>query len=264
MSSTEHAGERRCGSCGHLAAPGDDFCTRCGTDLDDATNVLHLGVTPPPSSGAVPVPPLQEGAPARGRRWVRAALAIALAGLTVACVALAVATVTSRQELSDTRSELDASQARVAALEKSRALLAAELAATRDLSRRRAAVLLRANRVLKGLDPLLSSVDDVKQSAATVQSKGDSFVSATGELIDTTVELVNYLVQTDPDAIDNARVNELIDQANGQLETIDSYTSQLQRARSRYEKVAATFDTRASSFSAAVEALKRQLQQVTR
>lgn len=263
MSSTEHVGERRCGSCGHLAAPGDDFCTRCGTDLDDATNVLHLGVTPPPSSGAVPVP-LQAPPPRRRRRGMWAALAVALAAVSVACVALAVATITSRQELSDTRSELEASQARVVALEKSRALLAHELAATRDLSRRRAAVLLRANRVLEGLDPLLSSVDDVKQSAATVQSKGDSFVTATGDLIDTTIALVNYLVQTEPDAIDHTHVNELIDRANGQLRTIDSYTSQLQKARSRYEKVAATFDTRASSFSSAVEALKQQLQQVTR
>lgn len=261
MSSTEYAGERRCGSCGHLAAPADDFCTRCGTDLDDATNVLRLGVTPPLSSEAASVP---SAPPPRGRRDVRAALVVALAVVSVACVALAVATITSRQELSDTRSELDASQAQVAALEKSRALLAAELASSRDLSRRRAAVLLRANRVLKGLDPLLSSVDDVKQSAATVQSKGDAFVTATGDLIDTTVELVNYLVQTDPDAIDNAHVNDLIDKANGQLRTIDSYTSQLQAARSHYEKVAATFDTRASSFSSAVEALKRQLQQVTR
>ena len=263
MSSTEHAGERRCGSCGHLAAPDDDFCTRCGTDLDDATNVLHLGVTPPLPSSAVPVP-LPEGPSDRSRRLPWVALAIAVAVLSVACVALAVATITSRQDLSDTRSELETSQAQVTALKKSRAALAAELAATRDLSRRRAAVLLRANRVLKGVDPLLSSVDEVKQSSGKVQSTGDSFVAATDALIDTTIELVNYLVETDPESIDNTRVNDLIDEANGQLVKIDSYRSQLQVSRSRYKKVAATFDTRASSFSSAVEALKQQLEQVTR
>ena len=263
MSTTEHAGDRRCGSCGHLAAPDDDFCTRCGTNLDDATNVLHLGVTPPLPSAAVPVP-LAAGSPHRSRRGLVTALAIAVGVLAVACVALAVAMIASRQDLSDTRSELETSQAQVAALKKSRAVLAAELAATRDLSRRRAAVLLRANRVLAGVDPLLSSVDEVKQSAGKVQSTGDSFVAATDKLIDTTIVLVNYLVETDPDSIDNAYVNDLIDEANTQLETIDSYRSQLRSSRTRYEKVAATFDTRASSFSSAVEALKRQLEQVTR
>ncbi len=153
MSTTEHAGDRRCGSCGHLAAPDDDFCTRCGTNLDDATNVLHLGVTPPLSSAAVPVPRSGRAA-ARG-----AGVACGLPSrsrspsVSVACVALAVATITSRQDLSDTRSELEASQAQVTTLKKSRAGLAAELSATRDLSRRRAAVLLRANRVLEGGRP---------------------------------------------------------------------------------------------------------------
>lgn len=177
---------------------------------------------------------------------------------------LAVAVVLGRQELADTQSELDASQKQVVALEATRSRLAGELAATKGLSAKRAGVLLRANNVLDGLDPLLTSVDALKKDTNDIQRGRSDFQTAADTLIQTTIELINYLVNTDSDAVDIDRVNGLIDRANNELDTVDLYGSQLSRSDETYAKDAASFDTRATSLSAAVAALKSQLKRVTR
>jgi hypothetical protein len=170
----------------------------------------------------------------------------------------------SRVQLDDARSERDASLAKAASLQAARDRIAAELAATETLSRRRAAVLTQVDEVLRGVDPLLASVDDVKQKTSSIEGDGDSFVGATNALIGTTIRLVNYLVQTDPDRIDPDRVDALIDRANAQLDRVDSLESALQASHRSYTKAASRFDTRATTFSSAVEELKQQLEKVAR
>jgi hypothetical protein len=255
--SAEEPGEPRCGSCGNPVAAGDAYCTHCGASLHDATNLLHLGVKPPTAPGAAPV----ASASRQCRPWV---LLVTLAAVSLVALGLVAALVVGRQQLDETRAERDAATAEVADLTAARDRLAGELAATRTLSKRRAAVLAEADEVLRGVDPLLASVDDVKQRAAVVEGGGDSFVGATNSLIETTIELVNYLVGTDPDQIDVQYVNDLVDAANAQLDRVSSLESALQASHESYGKAAARFDTRATAFSSAVERLKRQLEQVAR
>ncbi len=191
-------------------------------------------------------------------------LVVALGIVLLTCVVLAVAVLVGRQELADTRSELDASQQQVAALEATRSRLASDLAATQGVSAKRAGVLLRANSVLDGLDPLLASVDALKKDTNDIQRGRSDFQTAADTLIQTTIELINYLVNTDSASVDVDHVNGLIDQANNELDTVDLYGSQLARSDGKYAKDAASFDTRATSLSASVAALKTQLKRVTR
>jgi hypothetical protein len=257
VSATGDSREYRCGSCGNRVAEDDEFCTHCGTSLLDATSGLHLGVRPPSGSGATQV----EATSRARRRWPRLA---ALAAVLLVVLGLIAAVVVSRLQLDDARSERDASLARAASLQAARDRIAAELAATETLSRRRAAVLTQVDEVLRGVDPLLASVDDVKQEAANIEGGGNSFVRATNALIGTTVRLVNYLVQTDPDRIDPDRVDALIDRANAQLDRVDSLESALRASHVAYTKAASRFDTKATTFSEAVEELKQQLEKVAR
>jgi chromosome segregation ATPase len=189
---------------------------------------------------------------------------VALVVASTACVVLAAATFLSRQELADTQSDLEASQEQVATLEETRARLVGELAATKGISQKRATVLLRANNVLGGLDPLLASVDALKKDTSDIQAGRSAFQTAANDLIQTTITLVNYLVDTDSAYADNGYTNDLIDQANGELDTVNSYGSQLSQSDATYSKDAASFDTRATSLSSSVAALKKQLTQVTR
>lgn len=257
MSSGEDVPTRRCGACGNALQADDDFCTRCGASLSDAFNVIPPGTTPLPGTDPVAATPPPLRRRSRG-------LVVALALVSIACVALAAATIVGRQKLTDTRSQLEASQEQVATLKASRSRLANELAAARGVSKRRAAVLLRANNVLDDLDPLLASVDALKKDTSEIQAGRSEFQDAADTAIETIITLANYLTDTDPSDIDAAYQNNLVDLANNQLDTVNLYRSQLSQSDESYSKDAAQFDTRATSLSSAVAALKKQLKQVTR
>jgi chromosome segregation ATPase len=248
---------RSCDSCGAVAQADNEFCTHCGAKLAAASNVVPLGDTPLPWTSPPKV------ATSSMRRRSRG-LVVALVVVSTACVVLAAATLFSRQELADTQSDLEASQEQVATLEETRVRLVDELAATKGISEKRATVLLRANNVLGGLDPLLASVDALKKDTSEIQAGRSDFQSAADELIRSTITLVNYLVDTDSANADWDYVNDLIDQANGELGTVNSYGTQLSQSDVKYSKDAASFDARATTLSSSVAALKKQLIQVTR
>jgi hypothetical protein len=193
----------------------------------------------------------------------------ALILVSIACLALAIATFLGGQKLADTRSELAgartdlaASERTIADLEVARRHLLTEVAAERGISEKRGAVLLRANHVLDGLDPLLASVDALKKDTGDIQAGRIDFQNAADALIQTTIVLVNYLVNTDSSSVDVDYENGLVDQANSQLAAVQSYASQLSRSDTSYSGDASQFDARATTLSNAVSALKKQLRQV--
>jgi hypothetical protein len=137
----------------------------------------------------------------------------------------------------------------------------AKLAATNALSARRRTVLLKAQQVLKKVDPLLSSVDGVQQRAGDLQSQGTTMSDDAESLIQTTVTLVNYLVDWGSDA-DTAYVNGLIDEANSELNAVRADEVLFAGNTSDYDKARTVFGQHADAFSGAVRSLQQQLRGV--
>ncbi len=181
--------------------------------------------------------------------------------LALACLLAATATtaIVLREQRNTARHELAASESTVARLRLELRRAQADLVNARVLSERRRAVLGRARTVLAGVDPLLSSVDELKELTAEIQTGRDTFAGDAESLIDTTIVLVNYLVDTNSADVDTTYLNELVDKANGELDDVRDDSKRLAAVDGRYGAAARRFDTRATTLSGAVESLERQL-----
>jgi hypothetical protein len=156
------------------------------------------------------------------------------------------------------RSEADAHSAATAKLVVAHAQIASlssELASTHKslaqvqaIAKQRRAVLLQAAATLRGVDPLLSQVDRLRQAAANAQ---DAQTQWGNSLSDAYNYLNNNLY-----AIDWAYANSLVDQANNLL-------TQSNAADAAYANVASTFTNQADSFTQSVRNLQSQLKPVT-
>jgi hypothetical protein len=246
-----------CRRCGGRLAYDDEYCTHCGARVEapgDAT-VIGIGATRQPLlPGAVA--PRERPARARSRLW---AAAVALLG--VAALAAALTAGYYRDQYRSTSSELAASEQQLAGLEATRDRLAGELSGSKRLSERRAALLRRANGVLVGVDPLLSSVDELKSRTSEIQSARDDFLESSGAAVDALVDLGNFLIEQGESAAPE-RVDALIADANEKLDRAASSAARLSRYDSAYTAAARRFDLRATRLSRDVEALRRELEAV--
>lgn len=191
---------------------------------------------------------------------------IVVSTLAVAAVALA-ATLglfwqRERQHAHSLSTRVDVTRAQLHSTQSRLKLTEAKLAATKSLSEKRRGVLLKAKGVLAQVDPLLSSVDGVQARAGDLQRQGDALSGDAEGLIQTTITLVNYLVQTDASYIDNSYVNDLIDQANTQLDGVRADETLFAAGDARYSGASVTFGHKADAFSSAVRQLQQQLKGV--
>ena len=230
-----------CPRCGAPVTAGEEFCTGCGTHFDRRSEG---------GDGA----PTSTGARVDARRWSWSWIA----ALGLVAIMGAVATGYFGNELRSTRSDLAASRHQVSTLAAARARLAGELSNSTRLSERRATVLRRAKGVLAGVDPVLSSVDELKLMTKKIQTQRDGFARTTGTAIDTLITLGQYLIDTegspDPD-----HVNDLIDEANAKLAAAKQSVARLSSSDTSYAEAATRFDLRATRLSRDVEALRQEL-----
>jgi hypothetical protein len=241
-----------CPRCGAQVARDDDYCTHCGERVDGGgATVLAIG-----RAAREPQPVTRAGRRLERRSWL---LGLALLGAVAIAALLGAAYY--RSELDAAKTDLAASEQQVVRLDTARARLAAELSGSKRLSERRAAVLRRANGVLVGVDPLLSSVDELKANTSRIQSARDDFLEASGDAIVALIDLGNYLIETGPSA-DPAEVDALIDDANAAIDDARSYVSKLAAVDGKYAAAAKRFDLRASRLSRDVEALRQELKAV--
>ncbi len=201
-------------------------------------------------------------APVQPRRGRRVALSLAVLGLIGTAVFGALWAMQMQHahrlshQLASTQSRLHETQARLAETTH-------QLSVATALSTRRKAVLLQAQSVLSKVDPLLSSVDGVQRRAGDLQIQGNTLSGNAESLIQTTITLVNYLVQTNTAYVDYTYVNTLINDANSELDNVRADEVRFAAGDSRYNGASATFSHKADAYSAAVRTLQKQLRAVT-
>jgi hypothetical protein len=242
-----------CPHCGTAVAPADDFCTHCGQRAER----MPEAVVPLRHEHGWHEPATQETAGRRRRvPWL-----VVLALVAATALASTVAAFHYNSELDSTRSELSATEHQVERLEASRAQLATLLSGSKRLSERRALVLRQATGVLVGVDPLLSSVDELKRNTGRIQEARDALIESSGTAIDALVTLGNYLLETGA-AADAAQMDALIEDANEAIDAARGHAQRLASVDTAYAAAAKRFDLRASRLSRRVEALRAELEKV--
>ena len=254
-----------CPACGEKTRSGV-FCTSCGAALAGVPVQAKNG-----TNGAQPVLVSEEGAPKasrfRGRlpKWPRRIrpnrVWILVAALLISGGAGAFFWQDERAKHHEAARNLDQANAEIGDLTSTNARLTAALADAQNLAARRAAVLRRANRVLQGVEPLLSSVDELKSIAGNMSAERDTFASDTESLVADLISLANYLLE--PGVNDYSYVNSLIDQINWKLDTVRDGKASLTNYDGNYLVASNRFDTRATALTRSVRALERQLKVVT-
>jgi hypothetical protein len=156
------------------------------------------------------------------------------------------------RNLAETKGVLAATEQRLDATQE-------RLSASNSLAERRRALLVQARAVLSRVDALFSSVDDIRVRAGAIQEANYTFSAHADELISTTVTLVNYLVSTDSAYVSYTYVDSLIDEANGELDTIRGDQYGFGERDSAYIAATEKFSTRADAFSLEVRKLQKQL-----
>jgi hypothetical protein len=271
---------RVCPECLVSNTSADTFCTACGTELPAAADTDLLPEPDVPLDRTAFMapereidPPLnlstEERSPAARRSerllhgWHLAVagflLALTLAGLaTFAALWQAESNHASTllRSLSDTRAELASTKATLHATQ-------AQLAETASLSDKRRAVLLQAADVVGKVDPLLSAVDNIQGKAENLSAQGSVLTADADSFISTVSDLVNYLIRTSSDYVDYSWVEQQIDSANSQLNTLRYDESAFSSGDAGYSDASKSFGVKADAFSASVRALQKQLKAVS-
>jgi hypothetical protein len=194
---------------------------------------------------------------------MRLVIASLLAALTVLAIGgFAFLWQSERAKHHDAARNLDQANVQVDNLKASEVRLTGELASAQEIAAKRAAVLKRANKVLRGVEPLLSSVDELKSIAGQMSTERDNFASDTSTLVDDLVTLANYLLE--PGENDYAYVNNLIDEINSKLANVREGADSLNTFDGDYSAASSRFDGRATALTKSIRALERQLKLVTR
>jgi hypothetical protein len=131
------------------------------------------------------------------------------------------------------------------------------LAATRSESEKRRQALVQTQDVLAKVDPLLSSVDGVQNKAGALGIQGETISSDAEAFITTVANLVTYLLA--PGTNNYTYVNQQIDIANNELDTMRADESLFGSDSSGYGAASTAFGTKATAFTQSVRALQKQL-----
>jgi hypothetical protein len=276
---------RVCPTCLVSNSANDVYCTGCGiplsadapgdsaeADPDDTT----AGVTPSlpaplPAEHAVtlshmtfatPVP-LQHAPLSRSQRWLVVLAGVLAVAAAAGAVAFALLWRSQSQHVERVQARLETTQGDLSRVETSLAKTQSNLTAVTSLAEKRRSVLVRTRDVLAQVDPLLSSVDAIQNKASDVRAQGDALSADADSLISTLATLVNYLVDTDADYVDWYYVGDLIDDANGELDSVRADETLFAADDASYNTASTRFGHKADDFSASVRLLQRQLKNVT-
>jgi hypothetical protein len=269
---------RFCSSCLVSNASSDKFCSACGAELPSTTepgelpdaDIEQTAVTAAEDVLHAPVHGFADEAPTvmkhpgqslRGWQFPGAGLllALAVAGLaTFAALWQSQSNHATRlqRSLAKTSTELASTKATLLTTQ-------AQLFSARSLSDKRRAVLVQAADVVAKVDPLLSSVDNIQGKAQTMSSLGSGLSGDAETFISTVAGLVNYLYRSEGGYVDYAWVNQQIDNANTQLNTLRYDESMFSTGDTAYGDASKAFGVKADAFSVSVRRLQKQLKDVT-
>ncbi len=274
-----------CPACFVSNSASDVYCTGCGTTLSaDAPRDSGVadpdgtaaGVTLPlpaplPAEHAVklsntavetPVRP-QHAATSQSQRWPLLLVGLLAVAAAAGAVAFALLWRSQSRHVDRVQARLEATQNDLSRVETSLTKTRANLTAVTSLAEKRRSVLVRTRDVLAQVDPLLSSVDAIQKKASDVRAQGDALSADADSLISTLATLVNYLVDTDADYVDWYYVGDLIDDANGELDSVRADETLFTADDASYNTASTRFGHKADDFSASVRLLQRQLKNVT-
>ncbi|HKI92804.1 MAG TPA: hypothetical protein VJ986_10935, partial [Gaiellaceae bacterium] len=144
-----------------------------------------------------------------------------------------------------------------------------QLAATRvqlrsatTVGARRNTVLLRTQTVLAQVDPLLSTADEIQRYTAHIQGERDWFTTSVVQLVTDLTVLGNYLLETDPAAVDPVRQRAFVEAVKDDLDSVRRDEATLHAFDKSYDGASTRFGRRADAFTKAVRALQQQLKSV--
>ena len=261
-----------CWRCSTYVEAGLAFCTRCGAGLDDAPApevvvdeesepVEVESLEPVAASAPVSGAAVQAGEASGGWRWV---VVGGFLGLVVLAVLFGVLWRGEASKHHSTVRALQAKEGEYTALGAAYKKLDAQLQATKALSDRRASVLRQTEKVLRRVEPLLSTVDRLQNLTGDIQQQRDAFTMSSEALVSDLITFGNYLIDTPTDLLDVSYASSLIDGINAEINTTNNDLDSLSADDSQYADASATFSQKATPFSGAVRELQRQLRAVVR
>lgn len=256
-----------CPACLVSNSADDAFCTACGAALEPAaeapteirdawpTEAEVTAVQSPLPAPAVPSATATVPAARRGSRRLTAALLVCAAGL-VAFAVLWQMQMSHAHSLSHT---LARTESKLTSTSVQLRRTQAKLSSATALSEKRRFVLLQAKDVLGKVDPLLSSVDTIQNKAGAVGDQGSTLTSDAETFISTVADLVNYMLNTNASYYDYGYINQGIDNANSELDTIRADEAVFASNTSAYGGASDAFSGKASAFTKSVRLLQKQL-----
>jgi hypothetical protein len=243
-----------CPSCGAAVGEHQHYCTRCGISIPDAAPPVP---TPSGDGGAEGAEVLQ-----RGRFSTRSKVALGVSILVL--VGLAVGNIYFGTQLSSANDEIASLEDDNADLQRGLAFTRAELKSAQALSTQRKRVLENTKRVVKQVDPVLSSADTMQLLTAQMQEEQASFAANSDLTIGYLAELVEYLGTTDPYYYSISFITSMLDEAVAYFDASRTDEEDLASLSSRYKDASKRFENKATKYTLAVERLEKQLSSATK
>jgi chromosome segregation ATPase len=210
------------------------------------------------------LPQVQAG-PEERRNWKPRAIAAGVVALLLA-IALALAVVAWQMERSahhKASDELSASRAQVESLQSRLTETRSRLQRTQALSARQQAILRRTAAILASVDPLLTGADELQQLTSGIQDDRDNFSYASQQLVDDLITLGNDVINgANAAGVDLSYLSGEIDNVNSEIDNVRAAADTLASSDTSYGAASDRFGNRASSFTAAVRALQRELRKL--
>jgi hypothetical protein len=257
-----------CPACDGPLEPEDAFCLSCGSAVtfEDVERAAQ-GET---SDHEAEAETRRYSRFVPERRSVRIALVATLAVLIAAALSLlAVAWQVEKGQREDVEQRLAVEQAHsqeltddIGSLRVQLAETEAKLAVAEELAEARGRVLDQTRKVLRSVDPLLSSVDELQRVGAQIQDDRDTFADTSTTFISDAVDFTNYLLGTDPFDYNYSYMSSQIDYLNDRLDEVNAAVGQLDERDTSYAAASRRFASRADQYSAAVRRLQRELEKV--
>ena len=265
-----------CGTCGAEMASSLMYCTSCGSRLNGEVPlrlapIEHVETRPQEPS---PDPPVEEiRVTSRAVMFLRPRLTRAAAALVAGALVIIFVggffLYSWRAEVGKhglTQDALAASQQEVRVLTSEKVtltnqnkVLTKDLASAEATASRRGALLARTDKVLDGVEPLLSTVDSLKVLTTNMQTERHELENASRGVISDLFAFIEYVLDSNPIYWDISYLSGLVDDIGQGSREVRSASSRLSALDTKYGRASSKFETRATAFATNVRQLEAKL-----